>query len=523
MQRGLSSFLTMLSMALGIMLVVTVLSVHGVVTSSFRNNSNLGYNIIVGAKGGQEQLVLNTVFYLSRPVENIPYHYYMEFLKQPERDLQLQNSLKRVGSDARLQSAELLRTTNPLGGLFAVTSLQTDSTLHTVEKQRDIELGRNGKYGNMCDFAIPVCLGDYLEEFRVVGTTPQMLSGEFEYDLEKHRTYTFQVGRNFEHKNAENGYFEAVLGAHVARKLKLKVGDKISPNHGSPSGHTHERKFTIVGILETSGTPNDRAVFLNIEGFYLMEDHAKPVAEEAIVGSDTTLDKATLSATDESQTQAELTADDPAPLPYEQREVTAFLVRTSNPIYGQGLQTAVNEGQYAQAVFPILVILNLFDFVVRPVQQIFLLLTFMICLVSGISILVSIYNSMSERRHEIAVIRALGASRDRVMFIVLVEAILLAVGGGFMGWVIGHAFVFALGPYIEAQTGVQMGIIHLEPTINDLAGLFSEGFTTNDDSLLNNIPAELVLIPFVLILAVLVGLWPAFSAYKTDVAKSLGK
>src|SRR5882757_3315890 len=85
LQRGVASLLTMFSMALGVMLVVAVLSIHGVVSQSFRNNASLGYNMIVGAKGGQEQLVLNTVFYLSKPVENIPYTYYLEFLKRAER------------------------------------------------------------------------------------------------------------------------------------------------------------------------------------------------------------------------------------------------------------------------------------------------------------------------------------------------------------------------------------------------------------------------------------------------------
>src|SRR5437868_15332135 len=86
LQRGVASLLTMFSMALGVMLVVAVLTIHGVVSQSFKNNSSLGYNLIVGAKGGQEQLVLNTVFYLSKPVENIPYTYYLEFLQREERD-----------------------------------------------------------------------------------------------------------------------------------------------------------------------------------------------------------------------------------------------------------------------------------------------------------------------------------------------------------------------------------------------------------------------------------------------------
>src|SRR5205085_8471990 len=85
---------------------------------------------------------------------------------------------------------------------------------------------------------------------------------------------------NFEWHNKEHSYFEAVIGATVARELDIKLGEEISPSHGDPEGHKHARKFTVVGILRASGTPNDRAVFINMEGFYLMEDHAKPLQEE---------------------------------------------------------------------------------------------------------------------------------------------------------------------------------------------------------------------------------------------------
>src|SRR6185295_11493141 len=106
-QRALASTLTGLSMALGVALVVAVLVIHGVVSQSFQGNSGLGYNLIVGAKGGKLQLVLNTVYYLSSPVENIPYSYYKEFSE--------------------------------------------------------------GRFKAYCDRVIPVCLGDYYQDFRVVG------------------------------------------------------------------------------------------------------------------------------------------------------------------------------------------------------------------------------------------------------------------------------------------------------------------------------------------------------------------
>ena len=77
--------LATLSMALGVMMVVAVLTIYQVVSDSFHNNSSLGYGMIVGAKGGKLQLTLNTVYYLSQPVENIPYDYYLEFKPTAER------------------------------------------------------------------------------------------------------------------------------------------------------------------------------------------------------------------------------------------------------------------------------------------------------------------------------------------------------------------------------------------------------------------------------------------------------
>ena len=51
-----------------------------IVQNSFSTGNRLGYNIVVGAKGGRLDLLLNSVYYLSRPIENIPWEYYKEFL-----------------------------------------------------------------------------------------------------------------------------------------------------------------------------------------------------------------------------------------------------------------------------------------------------------------------------------------------------------------------------------------------------------------------------------------------------------
>jgi putative ABC transport system permease protein len=103
---------------------------------------------------------------------------------------------------------------------------------------------------------------------------------------------------------------------------------------------------------------------------------------------------------------------------------------------------------------------------------------------------------MSERRHDIAVMRALGASRGAVMAIILVESILLALGGGILGILLGHGVVGLASPYVVQRTGVLLSWFQFDWL-------------------------ELVLIPGLVVLASLVGFLPALAAYRTDVAKSL--
>jgi putative ABC transport system permease protein len=506
-QRRVASLLTMLSMGLGVMLVVAVLSIHGIISQSFRSNASLGYNMIVGAKGGQEQLVLNTVYYLSKPVENIPYTYYLEFLKRDERDKLQTESYAAEALAALEESQELMALA--AGGATAVAqqglvdrlglALVPDTRLRSHFPP--VELGRHGKYGQMTDLAIPLCLGDYFGRFRVVGTTPALFD-DLVWDIDNNRKFEFAQGRNFKWHDEENEYFEAVVGATVARELGVTLNQKISPAHGDPEGHKHERKFTVVGILKPSGTPNDRAVFINMEGFYLMEDHAMPLEEEKPAASENPQaptpeewQKMQVEAT-KKRRAIERTS---AALPVEQREVTAVLLKV-DPLFAPGMENGINQSTQAQAVLPVAVIYGLFEFFVSPIQWTLLFLTAMICIVSGISILVSIYNSMSERRGEIAVMRALGAGRETVMSIILVEAALLALGGGILGWLAAHLACYGASPWIEQQTGVRIGL--LDPS---------------------TLPIEAVLIPLLVLLAVIVGIWPAISAYRTDVAKSLGK
>ena len=553
--RGLGSLLTVISMALGVMMVVAVLTIHGVVSQSFKNNNSFGYNILVGARGGGLQLTLNTVYYLSKPVENIPYEYYLAFCDDETRQRELKHSIANVARQHEAQTLALATSAvGNTGGL--VTALNNELTKATFDYQQEAStrINETGLYKRYTDIAVPICLGDYYVDevtgaaFRCVGTKPDFFD-KLVLDVDTEEKFSFSEGRAFKEFGPELGYYECVVGAVVAKRCRLKLGDVLQPTHGDPNSagaHIHKQGFTIVGIIDRTGTPHDRVVFLNMEGFFLMEDHAKPVEDDSLLGVNRDDDEETPPADQQSVAPNESASPDPSlrriPLPIEQREVTSILVRTSRddpygtlatflpPQINQGdLETVLNWSPYrpersqkaAQAVNPIEQITSLFQVFVDPVRWLLLALTLMICIVSAISILVGIYNSMSQRTGEIAVMRALGAGRWKVMSIMLCESILLAVAGGLVGWFAGHGLNAMLGPIVENRTGVSLGFFDFAPGIP--LGYLLGGLSLPGALAQFTVSPELLIIPGLILVAVFVGIYPAITAYRTDVSKSLGK
>lgn len=433
-QRAVASWLTAISVGLGVALVVAVLVIHAVVDRSFRRGAQ-GYDLIVGAKGGQLQLVLDTVFHLGQPMDTIPYSYLKEFTE--------------------------------------------------------------GRFVPAVKTAIPVCTGHDYSGFRAVATVPEMFE---ELTYLDGRPYEFLKGRNFRTEN----FFEAVVGYRVAEQTGLTVGSQFRPVQAAvtdPAGGHEDEPFTVVGVLAPTGTPNDRALFLNLEGFYRCRAHSggpsfekKLLAQSSFAagGGDQSETDAPSGASDENAEHAE-------DVPEEQRRLTAILVvldMEEEPQLAMTLPDVINEEPVAQAVAPARVIFELFDGVVGNVQLMLLILAVLVVVVAGIGILVSIYNSMSERRHDIAIMRALGASRNTVMAIILIESILLSLGGGLLGMLLGHGLVAVLGPTIADQTGVLVSALDFQIV-------------------------ELILIPGLIALATAVGYLPAVAAYRTDVARAL--
>jgi putative ABC transport system permease protein len=420
-QRALSSSLTALSVALGVGLMVTVIVLHGVVEDIF-NRSKTGFDLIVGAKGSPLQLVLNSIYLLDQPIENIPYKEYLRL-----------KAIKRV------------------------------------------------------EHAIPFALGDTTDDgrFRIVGTIPQL----FETEYIPNRKFSYRSGGPL------SSPFDAVIGSRVAAVRGWTLGSEFSIAHGGNVNDVHAERFKVVGVLASTGTPYDRGVFVDLEDFYRIPGHEKPL-EEALAK-----EKALQEAGADTQLNLPRGEGGRAGILDEQKEVTAVLIQfkgkpAARALAANALRGFINDRPVAQAVNPSAEINKLMTNLLSNIRTALFSLTVMIVLVSGIGVFVSIYNSMSERRREIAIMRALGAGRETVLTIIVLEAVLICLIGGVAGFVIGHGIVIASAPVIEARS---------ELLINPWTFL-SE---------------ELTIIPGLIVLAIFAGLIPGVTAYRTDVARNL--
>lgn len=436
-QRGLSSSLTSLSVALGVMLMVTVLVIFGILQNTF-NQKSIDYDLIVGASGDPLQLVLSTVYHVSPPIENLPYKY-----------------------------------------------------LETLKKDPRVTV------------AIPITLGDRTQVggFPIVGTVPEF----FDHDYAPGRQFMVKAVRAFQHP------FDAYIGARVAQENGWDVGTKLKLVHSGGEEHVHDEEFEVVGILGATGTPHDKTVYINVKGFYQISGHDKPMAE-AIRAERAFFNQPELSKEELEQEVARLEkihgkhdhgaeGHDHAhhhahDLPDFQKEVTAILLECRSPIAAQLLAGEIKKAKKSQAVNPLQPMQTLMNDILGPVQLLLLILTILIILVSGIGIFVSIYNSMSARRKEIAILRALGAQRSKVLAIVMAESVILCLSGGLLGLLLGHGLVLASSKSVEIYTGLLVNPFYFSIY-------------------------EIILFPCLLLLGVLVGFLPGMTAYQTDVADAL--
>jgi putative ABC transport system permease protein len=303
------------------------------------------------------------------------------------------------------------------------------------------------------EIAIPIAVGDNYLGYRLVGTLPELFE-RVEYAPGKR--YTVRAGDSFFDPTRR----EAVVGSFVAQKLGLKRGDTFHPFHGLIYNEKdqHSETYVVVGVLEPSNTPGDRVIWIPLEGIQKMTGH-DPKA-----------------ATDVSAVLVKLKGGGMA----------GFRMDMMYNKQGNRLTFAWPIGQVMAGLFDKI---SWFDSVLAVVS-------YLVALVATASILASIYNSMNERRREIAILRALGARRRTIFSAILLEAAAISTLGMVTGFLFYWVVMTGVAGVIRAQTGIV-----LDPFKFNLVMLWA--------------PAALIS------LGGLAGVVPALKAYRTDVAEHL--
>ncbi|ASG21542.1 ABC transporter permease [Nitrospirillum viridazoti] len=318
--------------------------------------------------------------------------------------------------------------------------------------------------------AVPLALGDSFRGYRIVGTDPAFVAL---------RHAQVATGRLWQ------APMEATVGAQVAQAAGLKVGDQFNSNHGlSAGGAVHEgMPYTVVGILAPTGGVVDRLVLTPIDSVWAVHDahhhHHDGDADEHEHGAGG------------AQGGAQ-----PAQQPPE-REVTSVLLRYRSPIAAALLPRRINTGSVLQAASPAAEMTRLLSLVgigTDTVRGFGLLLVAS----SALSIFVALYNATQARRYDLAVMRALGATRMRISCLLLTEALAMGAAGTALGLALGHGAVELAGRLVPQAR--DMGITGLQ-------------FPATE--------------PYLLVLAaglsVLAALVPAVQAYRTDVSAVLSR
>jgi len=466
-QRALSTWLTTLSVMLGVALAIAIM-VMGRESQSLFGQSDYGYDAIIGKKGSKLQLVLNTIYHLDVSPGNIPFEQYTRLLKLPDG-----------------------------------VPVPPDN------------------YYKYVKLAEPFVVGDTLNgQYRIVGT----LNSYFGFDdqgrpLAPDEVMDYRPGQKLQIAQGRvfaANKFEAVVGGDIPRLTGEGIGSQFQATHGTPipgePRDVHKQLWTIVGVLAPTHTAIDRVVYIPLISFYTIPAHAAGLRAHAKLRAG------------EQPDYSDLLSNEPEQVPTPDAngiqhfpnydfntkngtiskvisedlwEISGIQVQSRGGADEARLEYALNNSSEVMCVNPASVMREFFDTFLKPMRRVLLIICSLVTVVAAVGILVSIYNSVSARLKEIAILRALGATRGVVLTLICLEAGIIASIGAALGLILGH-IINAIGAWYM---------------LHDFGEVLQYDW--------HEVGLELLYAVAVIILAVLAGLVPAVKAYKTPVATNL--
>lgn len=345
--------------------------------------------------------------------------------------------------------------------LYSVFRIGSATNNITWKSYQDIAQQKGVKW------TIPISLGDSHRGFRVMGTSRDYFSV---YQYGEKRTLKFSSGAQFE------GVFDAVIGSEVANTLNYSIGDQVIISHGTGSASFAQHKdkpFVISGVLEHTGTPVDRTMHVSLAGIEAMHVNWQGAMKK----------RKAKKALTESNLQPE--------------SITAFLVGLDSKIVSFKMQRYINDyaAEPLLAIVPGIALHELWS-LMSVAEQALLIISLFVVVAALTGMLAVSLAGLNERRREVAILRSVGASHWHIMGLLITETVLLTTIGIIIGLIMLYSSIWVGQPLIEKNYGLFIPIT--APNVRELG-----------------------MISVLLAASFLVGLVPAYFAYKNSLADGM--
>lgn len=314
--------------------------------------------------------------------------------------------------------------------LILASIYQIDAPTGNISLEEANRLTRNP----LVKSAIPLSMGDSYQGYRIVGTNEKYL---------QHFEAEYEAGKVF------SGAMEMVVGSKVAKNLELKVGDTFASQHGyDKEGDVHEeKKFKVVGILKNTNSVLDQLMVTPLESVWAVHDSHHE--EEAGKGANALKLLEEDTSTDEEHHHEE-----------EAKEITSMLIKFRNPAMGMMMARSINQNTTLQTASPPIEINRLFALLGFGIDTL-KIIALVIIIVSGLSVFVSLYNSLKERKYEMALMLSMGASRTKLFFLLLLEGLIISTIGFVFGVVLSRLGLWLMSKNVEQNFHYDFNVLSL--------------------------------------------------------------
>lgn len=288
--------------------------------------------------------------------------------------------------------------------------------------------------------AIPLAYGDSYKGYSIIGATTDY--------LDKYNAAVV-TGELYEND------FEVVVGSTLAAKLRLQPGSSFYSSHGNDSkGEEHRQQaYTVTGILGSTGSVVDNLVVGNIESVWRIHEHHRDEDahhKEKNHQHETGKHDEIGEHHPHDEMEEHESAHDEA-----EKELTAILIKFRNPMGLVQMPRIINKQTNMMAAVPAIEVNRLFTLFGVGIDTL-KNMAWGIMLLAGLSVFIALFNSLKDRKYELAVMRTMGAGRIKLLRLILLEGLMLSIAGVIAGLLLSRLALWIIAGRFEKDYHLQL-------------------------------------------------------------------